>query len=42
MQKNAPLCLPDSAKPDFGTADSVVVLTRVELVLNTTVEIAQP
>jgi beta-galactosidase len=39
MQKNGPIYLPDSAKPDFGTADSVVALIRAELVPNTTVEI---
>ena len=40
LQKNAPIYLPDSAKPDFRSADSVVALTRAELVPNTTVELA--
>lgn len=38
LQKNAPIYLSDSAKPDFGTADSVVALTRAELVPNIKVE----
>jgi hypothetical protein len=31
LQKNAPIFLPDSAKPDFGSADSVVSLNRVDV-----------
>lgn len=43
LQKNAPIYLPDSAKPDFGFAESVVALTRAELVPNTMVEtLSQP
>ena len=52
LQKNAPIYLPDSAKPDFGlpsealakegAADSVVALTRAELVPNSLVEAARP
>lgn len=42
LQKNAPIFLPDSAKPDFGPAESVVALTRAELVANTTAELANP
>ena len=38
LQKNAPIYLPDSAKPDFGSAASVVALSRVELIQNQTVE----
>ena len=41
LQKGAPIYLPDSAKPDFGAAESVVALTRVDLVPNTTTEIAR-
>lgn len=41
LQKNAPIHLPDSAKPDFGAADSVVALTRAELVANTVVELIE-
>ena len=42
LQKNAPIYLPDSAKPDFGSADSVVALTRAELVTNTAIEPTKP
>jgi hypothetical protein len=42
LQKNAPIYLPDSAKPDFGAADSMVNLYRIELVPMPKVEIAQP
>ncbi|HEY0864569.1 MAG TPA: beta-galactosidase [Lacunisphaera sp.] len=42
LQKNGPIYLPDSAKPDFGAAESVVALTRAELVSNTTVELSKP
>ncbi len=42
LQKNAPIHLPDSARPDFGSADSVVALTRAELVANPTVELDKP
>ena len=42
LQKNAPIYLPDPAKPDFGSADSVVALTRAELVANTVVELDKP
>jgi beta-galactosidase len=42
LQKNAPIYLPDSAKPDFGSADSVVALMRAELVANTIVELSNP
>ncbi|MDI1336724.1 MAG: beta-galactosidase [Lacunisphaera sp.] len=42
LQKNAPLFLPESAKPDFGAADSVVALHSVELVWNQSVESAGP
>jgi hypothetical protein len=41
LQKNAPIFLPDSAKPDFGGADSVVALKRAELVANPTAELAR-
>jgi len=34
LQKNAPIYLPETAKPDFGSADSIAVLTRAELVEN--------
>jgi hypothetical protein len=40
LQKGAPIYLPDSARPDFGAADSVVALTRAEIVSNPTVTIA--
>lgn len=40
LQKNAPIFLPPSAKPDFGTADSVVALRSAELVQNTQVGLA--
>ena len=40
LQKNAPIYLPDSAKPDFGAADSAVGLQSAELVQNAAVEIA--
>lgn len=42
LQKNAPIFLPESAKPDFGPADSVAVLRSAELVPNLTVELAGP
>ncbi len=41
LQKGAPIHLPESAKPDFGRADSIVALTRAELVPNPTVELAR-
>lgn len=41
LQKNAPIYLPDSAKPDFGSVDNVVALTRAELVANPTVELIE-
>lgn len=39
LRKNAPIFLPDSARPDFGAAASVVTLTRAELVSNVSVEL---
>lgn len=42
LQKNAPIHLPGPARPDFGSADSVVALTRAELVANPTVELDKP
>lgn len=42
LQKNAPIYLPGPARPDFGSADSVVALTRAELVANPTVELDKP
>jgi len=39
LQKNAPIYLPESAKPDFGDAASVVALARAELVANPVVEL---
>jgi beta-galactosidase len=38
LQKDAPIYLPDSAKPDFGSAESVVSLRNVELVPMPSVE----
>lgn len=40
LQKNAPIYLSDSAKPDFGATDPIVALTCAELVPNPTVELA--
>jgi beta-galactosidase len=42
LQKNAPIYLPDSAKPNFGKAESVVSLDRVELVPNIAIESTPP
>lgn len=43
LQKNAPIFMAASARPDFGTADSIAVLRSAELVPNTAVEIiSQP
>lgn len=37
LQKNAPIYLPESAKPDFGMADSVVSLRQAELIQDTSI-----
>lgn len=43
LQKNAPIFMAPSARPDFGSADRIAVLRSADLVPNTTVEtIAQP
>ena len=42
LQKNAPIYLPDSAKPNFGSTDSMVELKGVSIVPNIPVESALP
>ena len=40
LQKDAPIYLPDSAKPDFKGADSIVGLNHVDMIANTIVQSA--
>jgi len=42
LQKRAPIYLHDLAKPNFGSADSLALVTSVQLLPNTTVEAVQP
>lgn len=41
LQKDAPIFLPESAKPDFGKDSAIAKLTRVELVPRYTVELTR-
>jgi hypothetical protein len=41
LQKGAPIFLPDSARPDFGAADSMATVRSIELVARTSPEAAE-